>query len=195
MRDLCAFVEQRSDASCFHAARPEAFSIWYNDRMNPYRELFKAMNDAEIKYLVVGGVAVNLHGYRRFTADVDILLALDEPNLEKMTMVMHDMGYTERLPVALKDLANKATVEMFLQEKGMTAYTFLSARRERIDVDILAPDSLSFQEYDKQKVFLDIDEDIKVPVISVDDLINMKRVANREKDISDVRMLLELKGL
>lgn len=167
----------------------------YTGAVNPYRELFKAMNDAGITYLVVGGVAVNLHGYRRFTADVDILLALDAGNLEKMTTVMRTMGYIERLPVALTELANPDRIKQFLEEKGMTAYTFLSARKERIDVDVLAPDSLAFEKYDKGKVFLDIDEGITVPVISVDDLITMKRGVNRDKDVQDVAMLLELKGL
>jgi hypothetical protein len=75
------------------------------------------------------------------------------------------------------------------------AYTFLSGSRERIDVDILAPDSISFDSYDKNKVFLNIDDDINVPVISVSDLIAMKKNANRQKDVDDVAALLELKGL
>jgi predicted nucleotidyltransferase len=163
--------------------------------VNPYRKLFAALNDSGINYLVVGGVAVNLHGFRRFTADVDILLALDETNLHKMTSVMHSLYYVERLPVQLQALNDPEKIRQFLDQKGMTAYTFLSDARERIDVDVLAAASLSFDKYATRKVILDIDDDVKVPVISFDDLIALKRKANREKDIEDVRMLLELKGL
>jgi predicted nucleotidyltransferase len=163
--------------------------------MNPYRALFQTLNVAKIRYLVVGGVAVNLHGHRRFTADVDILLALDPKNLQAMAEIMHEMGYTERLPVELQELGDEKKVKQFLEEKGMMAYTFLSGSRERIDVDILAPDSISFDSYDKNKVFLNIDDDINVPVISVSDLIAMKKNANRQKDVDDVAALLELKGL
>lgn len=163
--------------------------------MNPYRALFQALNVAKIRYLVVGGVAVNLHGHRRFTADVDILLALDSQNLQTMTEIMHEMGYTQRLPVALQELGDEKKVKKFLEEKGMMAYTFLSGGRERIDVDVLAPDSISFDSYDKNKVFLNVDDDINVPVISVNDLIAMKKNANRQKDVEDVAALLELKGL
>lgn len=46
--------------------------------MNIYAEIFKAFNDAKIAYLIIGGVAVNLYGYNRFTGDIDILLALDK---------------------------------------------------------------------------------------------------------------------
>lgn len=162
--------------------------------MNPYRLLFKALNDADIRYLVVGGVAVNLHGYRRFTADVDILLTLDLENLEKMTKLMHSMGYIERLPVQLRELSDPAKIKRFLDEKGMTAYTFLSNGRERVDVDVLASASLSFDDYHHRKVMIDIDEQVKVPVVSLQDLIEFKQEANRQKDIEDVAALLELKA-
>lgn len=163
--------------------------------MNPYRVIFQALNDAGIRYLVIGGVAVNLHGYRRFTADIDILLALDEENLEKMTNLMRTMGYIERLPVALRVLSDAKQVQKFLEEKGMTAYTFLSDKGERVDIDILAAASLHFQTFDGRKVMLDIDEGVKVPVLSIQDLLEMKKGANRQKDVEDVAALLELKGL
>lgn len=163
--------------------------------MNPYRAIFQALNEAGIRYLVVGGVAVNLHGYRRFTADIDILLALDVENLEKMTVLMRDMGYIERLPITLRVLSDAGQVQKFLTEKGMTAYTFLSNTHERVDIDILAAASLQFQTFDERKVLLDIDEGVKVPVLSVQDLLEMKKGANRQKDVEDVAALLELKGL
>ena len=153
------------------------------------------MNDAGIRYVIVGGVAVNLHGHRRFTADVDVLLALDEENLEKMTRLMHSLNYVERLPVQLKELSDPKKVEEYFEQKGMTAYTFLSNNRERIDVDVLAGKSLSFDEYENREVLLDIDEGVTVPVISIDDLLALKKEANRAKDLEDIRVLLELKGL
>jgi predicted nucleotidyltransferase len=163
--------------------------------VNPYRQLFQALNDAGIRYLVVGGVAVNLHGYRRFTADVDILLALDTENLEKMTKLMHSLGYIERLPVQLKALTDPELVKKFLEEKGMTAYTFLSNTKERIDIDILAAKSLEYAEYAKNSLQLDIEDSVKVPVIGLNDLIALKKEANRAKDMEDIKILLELKTL
>jgi hypothetical protein len=49
--------------------------------MNLYRNLFSKLNQAKIEYLVVGGVAVNLHGFRRFTGDLDILVLINPENL------------------------------------------------------------------------------------------------------------------
>jgi len=161
--------------------------------MNPYYSLFQALNQASIRYIVIGGVAVNLHGYRRFTADIDILLALDEENLKKMTILMHEMQYTERVPVALQELSDDAVVKQLLEEKGMAAYTFVSNGQERIDIDILATASLAFPEYEKHQVFIDVAENIKVPVVSIDDLIALKRDVDREKDREDIKALLDLK--
>ena len=158
---------------------------------NPYRQIFQAFADAGIRYLVVGGVAVNLHGYRRFTGDIDILLALNEENLEKMTKLMHKMGYVERLPVELKSLSDAAQVQQWITEKGMTAYTFLSGDQRRINIDVLAGASLHFGDFDTHKVMIDLEEGLKVPVIAFDDLLSMKREAGREQDIADVRNLLE----
>ena len=163
--------------------------------MNPYREILQALSDASIRYLAVGDVAVNLHGYRRFTGDIDLLLALDEENLEKMTKLMHSMGYTERLPVELKSLAKREQVQKWMEEKGMTAYTFLSARRLRLDIDVLAGASLRFEELADRKSMVDIDGEFLVPVISFDDLIAMKREAHRPQDVQDIEALLALKGL
>lgn len=153
------------------------------------------MNDAGIRYLVVGGVAVNLHGYRRFTADVDILLALDEENVKNITVLMHDMGYVERLPVELRVLADGAKLQRLIEEKGMTAYTFLSNKRDRIDLDVLAGASLGFDDYNTRKLIVNLDEGLKVPVVSLDDLLAMKRAAHRSQDVRDIEVLLQLKGL
>ncbi len=162
--------------------------------MNPYRTLFAALNDAGIRYLVVGGMAVNLHGYSRFTGDLDILLALDHDNLDRMGLLMEQHGYAQRLPIDVRLLSDKEQVQKFLTEKGMTAYSFIHPKFPNLSVDILAGDSLRFDEFDANKVILEA-LNTSIPVIAVDDLIGMKRSANRQKDIEDIEALLELKEL
>jgi predicted nucleotidyltransferase len=162
--------------------------------MNPYSDLFKAMNEAGIRYLVVGGIAVNLHGYRRFTGDVDVLMALEPANLEKMAVLMQERGFIQRLPVSIQQLSDREQVQKWLEEKGMTAYTFIDSRDTASSIDILAGYSLDFDEYDEDKVVVEA-WGIDIPIISIDDLIGMKQKANREKDIEDIAALLTLKGL
>ena len=162
--------------------------------MNPYRELFTAMNDAGIRYLVVGGVAVNLHGYSRFTGDLDVVMALDAINLDRLAALMEKKGFTQRLPIDVRLLSDRKQVQQWIIDKGMTAYTFIDQRMPQFSLDILAGESLNFDDLDRHKVMIDA-ENLPIPVVSIDDLIGMKQRANRQKDIEDIAALLELKGL
>lgn len=162
--------------------------------MNPYRKIFLALQKAEIKYLIVGGVAVNLYGYSRFTGDMDILMALDKENLKKMSAVMRHLGYIQRLPVDLFELGNKTKVKKWMKEKGMTAYTFICERQPQLNLDILAGYSLDFRKFFKKRTILPI-WGIKIPVVAFNDLIKMKKIAGREQDLLDIQALLELKTL
>lgn len=162
--------------------------------MNPYKKVFSELQKSGVQYLVVGGVAVNLYGYSRFTGDIDILLTLGAANLSKMEKVMKKLGYVERLPVRLYELRNKKKVKEWLKEKGMTAYTFISAKKPQLDIDILAGYSLDFKKFYKKRTVVQV-WGIHLPVISFDDLIMMKKKASREKDLLDIKALIELKLL
>ncbi|HEX2251636.1 MAG TPA: hypothetical protein VHQ65_00040 [Thermoanaerobaculia bacterium] len=59
-------------------------------------QVLKALGRAEVRYLVVGGVAVVLHGYLRATADLDLLLALDEVNVRRAVSALEALGYRPR---------------------------------------------------------------------------------------------------
>jgi len=162
--------------------------------MNIYAEIFKAFNGAKIEYLIVGGVAVNLYGYNRFTGDIDILLALDKNNLEKMEKLMHKLGYSPRLPVEIHELQDTAKLKGWIKEKGLKAYTFINNKRPQLDIDILVEESLVFEKQFKKRTKIKV-WDMQLPVISLGNLISMKKKTNRQKDIDDVKALLELKNL
>jgi len=162
--------------------------------MNPYKQIFSKLNKAKIDYIIVGGVAVNLHGYSRFTGDVDILLALDSENLQKMDNLMRKIGYTERLPVKVTSLDDEKQVEKWIKEKGMTAYTFVSEKMPQLDIDILVENSINFQKFFINQVKVEA-WGIELPVISINELIKMKKDANRPQDLQDIKMLVELKNL
>lgn len=57
-----------------------------------YLDLFRALEAKQVRYLLVGGVAMNLHGVPRMTMDVDIVLAMDEPNLRAFLGAANDLG-------------------------------------------------------------------------------------------------------
>jgi hypothetical protein len=162
--------------------------------MNLYKKVFKNLEEAKIKYLIVGGVAVNLYGYSRFTGDIDILLALSSANLKKMDGLMHKLGYVERIPVSVKDLGDKKKLEEFMNKKGLKAYTYISSNEPQLDIDIIVKESMDFDQFEKRKTIVKV-WDLELPVVNIDDLIKMKKKARRDKDNLDVNALLKLKEL
>jgi len=86
-------------------------------------------------------------------------------------------------------------VEVWLGEKGMTAYTFQSGDQLRIGIDVLAGKSLKFDEYNDRSIKIDLEEGLKIPVVSMNDLLDMKKESGRPEDMVDVEKLLQLKFL
>ena len=162
--------------------------------MNRYGEIFAAFNDAKIQFIVVGGVAMNLLGYPRFTGDIDILLALTPENLKRTAGLMTTMGYEQRLPVAVEELGDEKLVLQLMREKNLIAYTFHTRAEPQYSIDVIVGESLHFKAYANRATEIVV-WDIPIPVVSIDDLIGMKRKTHRAKDADDVRALLELKGL
>lgn len=162
--------------------------------MQLFRQVFHALNKAKVKYVVVGGVAANLHGYLRFTGDLDIILLLKEENLKRMEKVMKDLGYSERLPVSIMELKNEEKVRFWLKEKNLKAFTFNPPPQNALQIDIIMEESLEFDKIYPRRVMKKI-ENISIPIVSVQDFIKMKKKANREQDFLDIEAILKLENL
>lgn len=162
--------------------------------MADYQSLLRLFEREKLRYLIVGGVAVNLHGYPRFTNDIDILLALDHDNLAKMATIMKEMGYQQRLPISIQELGNTDKVRTLMKDKGLVAYSFIHAEEPQFNIDVLVGASMEFEKFTAHTMKAEV-WGLDVPVVSIDDLITMKQNSEREKDVQDVVALLELKGL
>lgn len=71
-----------------------------------FEKIFKALNDNDVKYLIIGGAAVNLYGYVRVTHDLDLCLALDELNIKKFATTMRTLKFKPRVPVEIEELGD-----------------------------------------------------------------------------------------
>ena len=162
--------------------------------MNVYEQIFRAFDEAQVQYLVVGGVAVNLYGYLRATGDLDILVLLDSENLAKVDDVMKSLEYVERLPISVQSLTDEAQVREWLDKKNLKAFTFTPSGDNPLQLDIVLEPSLRFEELFQNRESKMIG-DLEIPVVSIDDLIEMKKDADRLKDRMDIEALLEFKLL
>ncbi|MDA3792363.1 MAG: hypothetical protein PF545_01730 [Elusimicrobia bacterium] len=74
--------------------------------MLDYIEIFREFNKKKIKYIVCGGLAVNLYAIPRMTYDIDILLKMTDDNLSKYIKLLKKWGFSPKQPVKIEDFAD-----------------------------------------------------------------------------------------
>ena len=155
-----------------------------------FEKIFKALNEKNVKYLVIGGAAVNLHGYVRVTHDLDLFIALDETNVKKFANTMRLLEFRPKIPVEIEELGDSKKREKWIKEKNMKVFSLVDIDTDDI-IDIMIMDYLQFDESYKEKKVVKI-KDMEVPIASIKDIIKLKEVAGRAKDIIDLKVLLEI---
>ncbi len=161
-----------------------------------YEEILKKLHDEKFEYLIVGGLAVNLHGYTRATADLDIILLLCDENIKKFIDVIKPLGYKPRIPVELEDFIKQENRDKWTKEKGMKVFSVYNPKNEFEHIDVLIDYDLNFSNSYKNKVIYTINK-IDIPVISIPDLVKLKEKADRIIDRNDIQVLkkiMRLKG-
>lgn len=150
--------------------------------------IFAALDDAHVRYLVVGGVAVVLHGHLRFTADVDLVLELNEENLVKGITALQSLGYRPRAPVDAMQFADASVRRDWVDSKGLTVFSLWSDALPGTEVDLFATEPFDFDVEYAQSIEADLG-DVRIRVVSRECLIRMKHAAGRPKDIEDATVL------
>ena len=75
-----------------------------------FRDLVKCLNSTNVRYLVVGGYAVNFHGHHRNTADFDVWLAVDPDNAQRVSKALQMFGFNAAsVPPSLAASRRKST--------------------------------------------------------------------------------------
>jgi len=159
-----------------------------------YEQIFEEFNKNGIKYMVVGGVAVNLCGVPRATMDLDLCVMCDSENLTKATSVLNSMDFEIVNNIDPNEVVKEDVREKIYKEKGIIAITFLNKSEsdagEVVDLIYRVSD---FNKFYLRKYVIKIREDICVPLISIDDLIEMKTITNRVIDQIDIEGLKKIK--
>lgn len=157
-----------------------------------YFELLEELYKNGIRYLIVGGLAVNLHGVPRVTQDIDIVIAMERENILKLNAVLKKLGYKPRLPVNPDDMVNSKIVKDWVVNKNLKAFSFYHQKENYKVVDIVLVHQLDFEDAFKNKSVKKA-QNIEIYLVSIDDLIKMKKSAGRSQDSSDVKMLKKVK--
>lgn len=151
-----------------------------------YNDVFKKLSRRGVKYLVVGGVAVVLHGYTRFTADLDLIIDPSPENIDKLFSALRDLGYLPRVPVTAQEFKEERKRREWMDEKNTKVFSFFHRRDPLKIIDILIGELPRYKKF--KKVIFEIDG-VKIPAASVSELKQLKEKAGRVKDREDIRFL------
>jgi hypothetical protein len=162
--------------------------------MNPenLEKIFKTLNEAAVRYLVVGGMAVMAHGYLRMTRDLDLIIALDGENPVRALHVFEALGYRPNAPVALMDFADPAQRRLWQDEKGMMVYQLISDDLMDCPIDIFVEEPIAFTEMYPARVEYELSDTVRIPVIGLKHLRQLKQAAGRPRDLLDLKELDQL---
>lgn len=154
------------------------------------------LDDGQVDYVIVGGLAVALHGYQRLTLDVDIVLAMSELNLNRFIVCAKHGGLQPTIPVPLESLANPELIEAWYLEKGMLAFSLRGKDAFATVIDVLVRPVVPFDALRRDACRVAVGS-LSVPIASIDHLIAMKTNTGRSKDAIDIEELRKLqdKGL
>lgn len=141
-----------------------------------FQDFINALNKNKVKYILVGGYSVILHGYSRNTGDLDLWVQKSKANYDQLQLAFQEFG----MPTF--DMTESA----FLSNPDFYVFTF---GRPPISIDIMtAVKGLKFDNAYKQAETRDV-EGLNILLVSYQDLIIAKKAANRPKDQNDIEHL------
>jgi hypothetical protein len=138
-------------------------------------ELLSALNANDVKYLVVGGYAVGFHSEPRATKDIDVFIRSDQPNSEAVFRALAQFGAPPK-SLSPQDFNDGES------------YFQMGHPPNRSDL-LQSIDGVDFDSCWANRVYATLDHNLRVPVISAQDLIRNKLAAGRMTDLVDVEAI------
>jgi len=139
-----------------------------------YMDMVTALTDENVRFLLVGGYAVGLHGYQRSTKDIDFWVSASEENAARLTKALEKFG------APMHDFSAKD-----FETKGTNFQIGVAPIRIDIITEIAG---VEFEEAYRNMKIIEVDGH-KIPVISIPDLIKNKRNTGRNRDLNDAEHL------
>lgn len=151
--------------------------------------IVRSLNDANVRYLVVGGLAVVMHGYLRFTDDVDLAIEPDPNARRRAAEALAALGYAPRNPVPIESFADTDSMRQWRDEKGMLVFQLTSERHPETNVDLLVDIPFDFDSVHARARFDEIAPGLVMTVLPRRELMDMKRATDRPRDRDDLEAL------
>ena len=139
-----------------------------------FKEFLKLLNSHQVKYLLIGGYAVSYHGYPRTTADMDIWIAIQKENAEKLMAVLREFGFD----------TPELAADLFLRQNQI-----IRMGNPPMRIELLTTISgVRFEECYSDRT-IDVIDDVEVQIIGLEHLKLNKQASGRQKDLDDLEHL------
>lgn len=153
-----------------------------SERPLDLRELFRVLAEHGVDYLVIGGVAAQVHGRRRTTKDLDVIPSPEPENFDRLGAALVAL---DAHPIELGPSAPTPTAEQLSMAPIVPP---LITRHGELHILNEVPGATGFAEMRARALRTDLDG-IAVQIVSINDLIRMKQSTGRPSDIEDIEAL------
>lgn len=154
----------------------------------------RALNEAHVRFIVVGGLAVNAHGYGRQTWDVDLVIQLQPEAIRSAFRALASLGYSPRVPVTAEGFGDPKQRARWITEKHMRVLNFHSDGHRETPVDVFVTEPFDFDEEHRLALTEEVATGAPVRILRLATLLKLKREAGRPQDLADVAELQLLHG-
>jgi hypothetical protein len=158
-------------------------------KLTSFTAIVSALQDAGVRYLVAGGLAVNAHGYLRFTKDVDIVVQLVPENIERAFAALAAADYRPSVPIAATQFANVEMRDGWIRDKNMQVLQFWSDAHPETPIDMFVTEPFPLDDEYERALVKPLHGSYDVRFVSMPTLIRMKEVAGRTQDLIDIQYL------
>lgn len=159
-----------------------------------YFTLFHKLFKNDVKYLICGGLAVNIYGIPRMTSDIDLLLEFSPENIKKFNETVKSLDFCPMAPISLESLLDEETRARVIKEKNLIAFSYYNTRSNYMTLDVLVDSPITFEKLWESKEVRKVQE-TSIFIVSLNDLISLKKYANRNQDKQDIQLLSKLTNL
>ena len=156
-----------------------------------FQQFFEALAQDGIDYVLVGGLAVSLHGVVRGTMDVDIAMSMDDANVVRFIALARRTGLNPSIPASIDELGNAAQLDRWFQDKGMIAFSLRESAPAGLVVDVLVRPRVAFETLRARSITKPFGA-VGIRIASIADLIELKTGTGRSIDAFDIAQLSQL---
>ncbi len=148
-------------------------------------EVVKALKERKVPFAIVGGYAMALLGVVRATMDVDFVISLKEGHLRETEKALKKVGLSSRIPTRAEDIFRFR--REYIEQRNLIAWSFVDFGNPSRQVDIL----IIYDIKDIEIVNVSV-AGMKIPVATLQSLIEMKKKADRPQDLVDIKNMQEI---